>query len=215
MCHLKKHIAMVHEIHDKTVPCQRCPKFLKNKESLKNHISGVHEGKYKSICHLCDKELATPIYLKIHINTIHEGHKKFVCPTCGQPFAQSQSLKKHVLLIHEKRKDHICETCGRAFSLKGDLKKHIMAIHHGIKYAGVAKLRKEETYKQIESLLNNSDLDRSKAARPEPPGSRPEFIENPTGPDPANHFIVDPKLGPPEEPNLPRSDFIEDQVPGS
>ena len=81
MCHLKKHIAMVHEIHDKTVPCPRCPKILKNKESLKNHISGVHEGKYKSVCHLCDKEIATPTYLKIHINTIHEGHKKFVRPT--------------------------------------------------------------------------------------------------------------------------------------
>ena len=62
MCHLKKHIAMVHEIHDKTVPCPRCPKILKNKESLKNHISGVHEGKYKSVCHLCDKELATPTF---------------------------------------------------------------------------------------------------------------------------------------------------------
>ena len=99
--------------------------------------------------------------------------KKFVCPTCGQKFSQSPTLKKHILLIHEKRKDLKCETCSRAFALKGDLKKHIMAIHHGIKYAGVAKLRKEENYKlqinklqtklqnfkQIKDLLNDGNLD--------------------------------------------------------
>ena len=79
-------------------------------------------------------------------------------------------MKKHILLIHEKRKDQICET----FALKGDLKKHIMAIHHGIKYAGVAKLRKVENYKlqinklqtklqnykQIKDLLSAGDMDR-------------------------------------------------------
>ena len=172
LINLKKHNAHVHE-ERKNVPCPMCPKLLKTKESLKNHIAVVHEENLKSTCHLCGKGLTNPNYLKIHIMTVHEGQKKFVCPTCGQHFAQSPTLKKHILLIHEKRKDLKCETCSRAFALKGDLKKHIMAIHHGIKYAGVAKLRKEENYKlqinklqtklqnfkQIKDLLNDGDLD--------------------------------------------------------
>merc|ERR1719205_171757 len=84
--------------------------------------------------------------LQKHIETVHEGLKKYFCNICGKKFTRPQGLQYHTLHTHEKRKDHKCELCGKFFAEKMALKKHFMAIHHGIKYAGVPKLREKEKY---------------------------------------------------------------------
>ena len=142
---LDYHIKAIHE-KAWSAKCEFCQKTFTRTNSLKLHIEMVHEGKTKNPCHLCGRAFMNQQGLQKHLETVHEGLKKYFCNICGKNFSRPQGLQYHTLHTHEKRKDHKCEMCGKFFAEKMALNKHIMAIHHGIKYAGVPKLREKEKY---------------------------------------------------------------------
>ena len=55
--------------------CSICQKSFSTKQSLKNHIEAVHEGKRPHNCSICDYSTAHKADLKRHIEAVHEGKK--------------------------------------------------------------------------------------------------------------------------------------------
>ena len=151
---LETHIKQVHEKAN-MCECKLCEKTFLTTQSLRHHNKVVHEGQNKNPCHLCDKVFVAAISLRRHVQHVHEGIVRHVCKVCGKGFTQANGLQYHTKYVHEKRKDHKCSTCGRAFVEKYALQKHIMAIHHGIKYAGVPKLRDKEKFDVIYEEIRN------------------------------------------------------------
>ena len=53
--------------------------------------------------------------LKKHISAIHNGYKGYKCGSCSKAFSQESNLKRHVHTVHEGKKDHNCELCDKSF----------------------------------------------------------------------------------------------------
>ena len=58
--------------------CEICDAVFKSKDSLRNHINGVHKNdtscSYK--CGICSKEYSSVGNLNIHTKNVHGGEKK-------------------------------------------------------------------------------------------------------------------------------------------
>ena len=53
--------------------CPECPKILKSKEYLKDHIKVVHKKSGESTCKYCQKVFSSKRNLALHIKGVHQG----------------------------------------------------------------------------------------------------------------------------------------------
>ena len=71
------------------------------KNSLKTHISSVHEIIKPHKCSLCDYSASEKGHLKYHISAKHDGEKPFECNFCDAKFPAKGSRNKHLKDVHK------------------------------------------------------------------------------------------------------------------
>ena len=86
---------------NKNLQCETCNYFFKTKETLKRHITSVHEGKKPFKCDICTRNFARNAHLLLHVASIHEKIKQHMCTVCGEFFSLANYLKRHVQKVHE------------------------------------------------------------------------------------------------------------------
>ena len=125
---------------ENSLNCEMCSKSFSTKQSLKRHVSSVHEGKKqhctKSInCEICSKSLSSSRSLKNHISFVHDGKKTIECNICSSKFSHKVKFKIHMASVHElpvhtEDKGSVkCELCDKKLSSKSHLKIHISSVH--------------------------------------------------------------------------------------
>ena len=65
----------------------QCEQVIRDKYSLKRHISVVHD----------------------HLSTVHGNYKSFQCKKCCKQFGCKENLKRHLKTVHENMNDFQCE----------------------------------------------------------------------------------------------------------
>ena len=113
--------------------CEICKMCLSSKNSLKQHINGVHLKIKPFQCKLCKKYFSEKQHLKRHNNGVHLKLKNFQCKRCKKYFSRNEHLQHHINSIHSKMKPFQCETCDNFLSCKSDLKKHVNRVHLKLK----------------------------------------------------------------------------------
>ena len=72
--------------------------------------------------------------LKNHITVVHEGIKEWQCNQCGKSYSQRHYMQVHIKRVHDKdgngRIDHKCEHCGKSYSSKQYLQIHVSTNHN-------------------------------------------------------------------------------------
>jgi hypothetical protein len=109
--------------------CHLCDMSFVRPATLKTHIDGVHEGKFKVEkkypCGLCDKVFSKIEHMKRH----EKAHSRcFKCDDCDKIFFKKENLKQHKL-NHTDRRDFKCNLCEKDFKLRHHLKNHILSSH--------------------------------------------------------------------------------------
>lgn len=132
--HLPDYLKLTH-------PCEICNKKFVNKNSLKSHITSVHEMANLYTCETCGKGkrkmtlktltwsislflkgFSTKSNLKSHLY-VHSNKKDVQCDTCSARFKNMDSLRKHKKTHLEK--SHVCTTCGNRYRNRNNLKAHM------------------------------------------------------------------------------------------
>ena len=120
------HISSVHE--GNRPMCTMCAKTFCHKNALQKHMTEVHEKKIVARCDKCDKAFRQKSALKEHVSRVHEGNK-FICSFCGLELTSKTGLRQHMETIHEGKRPHLCTVCGADFSQQQHLKRHIESVH--------------------------------------------------------------------------------------
>lgn len=102
--------------------CEVCNKKFVNKNSLKSHITSVHEMANLYTCETCGKGFSTKSNLKSHLY-VHSSKKDVQCDTCSARFKNMDSLRKHKKTHLEK--SHVCNICGNRYRNRNNLKAHM------------------------------------------------------------------------------------------
>ena len=127
--------AQAHELsehfHGENLKCKQCQKEYKNIQSLRNHISAVHNVQGQPhLCHLCPAKFKWAITLSQHIAEIHEGKLPFSCQICKKKFARKPQLKLHERIhgLDPSKRIH-CEMCGKGFWYDCNYQRHMRVVH--------------------------------------------------------------------------------------
>ncbi|KAL7016263.1 hypothetical protein ACKWTF_009983 [Chironomus riparius] len=104
-------------------PCNICQKKFVNKNSLKSHITSVHEMASLYTCEQCGKSFSTKSNLKSHLYS-HSTEKNVQCDICSARFKNMDSLRKHKKTHLEK--SHECKICGNLYRNRNNLKAHMV-----------------------------------------------------------------------------------------
>ena len=120
------HISSVHE--GNRPMCTMCAKTFCHKNALQKHMTEVHEKKIVARCDKCDKAFRQKSALKEHVSRVHEG-RKLICSFCGLELTSKSGLRQHMETIHEGKRPHLCTICGADFSQQQHLKRHIESVH--------------------------------------------------------------------------------------
>ncbi|CRK86962.1 CLUMA_CG000778, isoform A [Clunio marinus] len=109
--------------------CVICNKKFVNKNSLKSHITSVHEMANLYTCETCGKGFSTKSNLKSHLY-VHSDKKDVQCDVCSARFKNMDSLRKHKKSHLEK--SQVCIICGNVYRNRNNLKAH-MVCHSNVK----------------------------------------------------------------------------------
>lgn len=125
---LVKHMKQVH-LNERPYQCDKCPKLLKAKHHLINHLK-IHGSPQK--CPICGIILPN---IEAHIKR-HQQVKtnSFVCGQCNRECATKQALNEHIQRIHERKllgKFYTCKQCGENFIRNSDLRRHSFVHYQG------------------------------------------------------------------------------------
>lgn len=126
--------------------CEICNKKFVNKNSLKSHVTSVHEMANLYTCETCGKGktskkkilklylqlliivfvgFSTKSNLKSHLY-VHSSKKDVQCDTCSARFKNMDSLRKHKKTHLEK--SHVCNICSNRYRNRNNLKAHMGKI---------------------------------------------------------------------------------------
>jgi len=102
-----------------------------NPESLKRHVSVVHEGKKAFTCDHCHKSMSTKGALKLHLENIHMGMRRYSCEICGETFQSLDCQKTHVNRKHLNIQPEklVCDECGEVYNSGSGLNRHLKEKH--------------------------------------------------------------------------------------
>ena len=147
----------------KSFNCEICNKLFLSKQSLKKHISSVHEAKkplkckfvrcdlcgrdftskrnlhqhvkltHDIKCKICESGFDTRRDLVRHIASVHEWKEYFECKICTKGFNSKMDLSRHLKFVHEESKTFKCGICDSAFTQPFHVKRHIKEVHEGVK----------------------------------------------------------------------------------
>ena len=124
---LKDHVVGVHE-GKRPYLCSICGADYTQKANLRRHIDQVHEKTKRFTCALCDRAFGRKIHMEEHVSKVHEGIK-FQCSMCDAKYSHKPNLEGHIALVHEKKKVNHCTICDTSFTTKSYLTKHLAQVH--------------------------------------------------------------------------------------
>ena len=106
--------------------CNECQKQFRNKYTLKQHISTVHNFNLsKSFeCKTCGKKFKRNSDLTFHINTIHGETSKYKCRYCDETFSTLTNRNRHERSLHIVAKKFQCSNCDKCFVRSDHQKVH-------------------------------------------------------------------------------------------
>ena len=121
----------------------------------------VHEGEKKWCCNLCGDFFTVKQSVKQHIVCVHQGRKDFVCPfaKCNKPLSCLKSLKMHVATVHQGLKKFKCDqgSCDKTYAYRGELRSHKMKIH-GISFEEQKEQRKRELHSRAKIKQETDEM---------------------------------------------------------
>lgn len=135
---IKKSSYLSHlEVHNSIYKCSQCPKELKTKYLLKDHMQ-KHAGAPQISCLLCSKKFYIEARLKHHIKNKHSGtvYKNvqiYKCPQCPQQLRSKYTLRNH-MQSHTGAPQMSCKHCPKKFYGDVQLKQHIKIKHNDVVY---------------------------------------------------------------------------------
>ena len=75
-------------------------------------------------CSFCTLTFKWKNTLKDHISAVHEG-KRFACAQCLRTFVSRGGLNEHVKHIHQNLPRYKCEHCGKGYANRSQLFSHV------------------------------------------------------------------------------------------
>ena len=109
--------------------CNLCEYSAAHGNSLKYHMTSVHNKDQMLKCNLCPYKSASKGNLKIHIEGTHEGVRKYACGKCEYAAFRKGELIRHQSAVHNLGSKHKCEICPYASAEKSRLKYHMTSKH--------------------------------------------------------------------------------------
>ena len=107
--------------------CNKQFSIFSGKHTLAIHKSNVH-GNFRLRCSLCDYTCRQRRSLNDHISAVHENNPKLMCNVCENLFLSERSLKNHILYLHSG-KLFSCKECPRNLSCFRRLRMHMKSFH--------------------------------------------------------------------------------------
>jgi len=143
----KQTIEIVEKVMDESsgkplYKCGKCDSVYKDRQGLKRHVQGVHEGVIYA-CNKCDFKSRHQSNLKIHIRSIHNG-VGFKCAQCDHVAGTKGHLKRHEKIhnacprtpnVPDKDGLFKCVDCSASFTFNTSLLRHIRNKHEGVTYS--------------------------------------------------------------------------------
>ena len=121
---MKRHISMVHE-NSKPFSCDICQKSFSLNFQLADHKESHQELEMK--CDHCENRFPTKKRLKQHIQSKHKPKVPVVrttCIICKKTLFDTATLNRHNRLIHSKERPFPCKSCPLSFALRSMLNTH-------------------------------------------------------------------------------------------
>ena len=110
-------------------------KSLLNQHILRTHKKSKEFKKLKEYqCPQCDAKYKHFGSLKDHITGVHEGKRPYLCSICGADYTQKANLRRHIDEVHEKTKQFTFALCDRAFIRKIHMEEHVSKVHECFKF---------------------------------------------------------------------------------
>ena len=132
-CHLKKHIAVVHNKAEKKFKCDKCPYASHTSYHLNEHISAKHNKIKSHACEYCNYVATCKGTLRKHRKHAHnDGDMKFRCKGCPYSSVHKNALEEHIRnqhfpLFREEKFD--CDLCPMTCNGAEGLEYHVKNFH--------------------------------------------------------------------------------------
>jgi len=123
---LNKHAKENHKSEGIKCQQQRCRRYFKSSEEMKEHFENTHKNK----CKFCSSNFVSHPLFSSHMRKVHL-EKKCNFSKCNFYTDFKEELKKHIREKHERNKNKIsdCVYCGISFTNAGKLAEHVRYIH--------------------------------------------------------------------------------------
>ena len=133
-----------HYKREKNQSCPLCDVYLKDYDSLYDHLKLRHPNRdevaewlsatkamMRVTCSVCSKEYSSKEQLAVHTNLVHTAHSKVECSLCHVVVKSASHLRGHYNRVHDNTKSHkyLCHLCPARFKLQSYLTTHIKFVH--------------------------------------------------------------------------------------
>ncbi|XP_055609721.1 transcription factor grauzone-like [Uranotaenia lowii] len=125
--YLDLHNLKIHSV-DQPFKCEKCEQRFPKEYLLKAHLVTHVQAE----CNICNKVLASVNSLRNHISIVHNGESKRICDTCGQQFRTKLAMEKHIKVhmgINPIQRVQ-CHICSKWVNGKTNLRMHIKTVHN-------------------------------------------------------------------------------------
>ena len=98
--------------------CDQCDFKTKQKDTLKTHMTPIHEKVHFLCCNLCDFTTIEAKKLNCHFRTTHEENYKYACDQCDFKTKRKGTLDNHIKTMYKE--------------IPRDLLLYFMRLHHKV-----------------------------------------------------------------------------------